>query len=319
MADLKPAYLIAGDDDAKIDAWRARVRARAEAERGPGGLEAFDAATTGPEEVASELATLSFATGTRFLLVEDVASWKAAELDPLERALAEMPPDTVLVLIVRGKPPARLAKAVEGVGGEAREYAAPRPRELPKWAAERAREEGLKLDQEAAKALVAMVGPHQQRLAREIEKLAVAAHPQAQLTAEEVEHLAAGDTAPQVYELADALVSGDLRATLALAEELKAREERPARLVFPIVRRLREVHRAAALLDAGVPEREVAAELRAPAWIAKRTIEKARKADRTALERALCVFADLELETRGGAAGLDDDTAFSRALARAAA
>ena len=30
MAELKPAYLVCGDDDAKIDAWRARVRHRAE-------------------------------------------------------------------------------------------------------------------------------------------------------------------------------------------------------------------------------------------------------------------------------------------------
>ena len=43
MADLKPAYLIHGDDDAKIDEWRTRVRRRAEAEHGPGGLEMFDA------------------------------------------------------------------------------------------------------------------------------------------------------------------------------------------------------------------------------------------------------------------------------------
>ena len=32
MAELKPAYLIHGDDDAKIDAWRKRIRARAERE-----------------------------------------------------------------------------------------------------------------------------------------------------------------------------------------------------------------------------------------------------------------------------------------------
>jgi len=32
MADLKPAYLIHGDDEAKLDAWRARLRARAESE-----------------------------------------------------------------------------------------------------------------------------------------------------------------------------------------------------------------------------------------------------------------------------------------------
>ena len=53
MADLKPVYLVCGDDDAKIDAWRARVRERAEDERGPGGLESFDARQSDPEEVAA--------------------------------------------------------------------------------------------------------------------------------------------------------------------------------------------------------------------------------------------------------------------------
>ena len=52
VAELKPAYLVCGDDDAKIDAWRARVRRRAEEERGPGGLETFDARESEPAEVA---------------------------------------------------------------------------------------------------------------------------------------------------------------------------------------------------------------------------------------------------------------------------
>jgi hypothetical protein len=64
VADLKPAYLIFGDDDAKIDAWRARVRKRAEDERGTGGLERFDGGDTGPDEIAAALTTLSFDSGT---------------------------------------------------------------------------------------------------------------------------------------------------------------------------------------------------------------------------------------------------------------
>ena len=46
MPDLKPVYLVCGDDDAKIDAWRLRLRRRAEDENGPGGLETFDAVWT---------------------------------------------------------------------------------------------------------------------------------------------------------------------------------------------------------------------------------------------------------------------------------
>lgn len=317
MADLKPAYLLHGDDDAKIDAWRGRLRRRAEDEAGPGALESLHGSSATPGEVAGAVMALTFATGTRYILADAVEGWKVGDLDPLEQALAAMPPDTVLLLIARGKVQQRLLKAVEKGGGEVREFGAPKPWEMPKWVVERAREVGLRLDGEAAKTLVAAVGTGQQRLSREVEKLAIAAHPQAQLSADEVEQLVAGDTAPQVYDLADALVAGDVEQTLALAEQLRAADERPGKLMYPVVRRLREVHRAAELLATGVPEGEVAKEMRLPPWAAKRIVAKAKKAHRDTLERAICTFADLEVEMRGG--DLDDDTAFSRALARAAA
>src|SRR3954466_2079799 len=242
MPGLKPAYLISGDDDAKIDAWRARVRRRAEEENGPGGLETFDATTDAPEAIATALTTLTFATGgDRYLLTDNVEAWKAGDLDPLERELTAIPEGTVLVLIARGKPPAqRLVKAIEKAGGEQREYAAPKPWQLPKWAAERAAEEGLHLDQEAAKALVATVGTRQQRIAREVERLAILAHPHTQLSADQVRRAASGESQEQVYDLADALVAGDLQATMRLAEGLTSGAgESPSKLIYAIVRRLR--------------------------------------------------------------------------------
>src|SRR3954468_7075096 len=149
MAALKAAYLICGEDDPKIDAWRARVRKRAEDESGPGALESFDGKTDKPDVVAAALMTLTFATGDRYLLVDGVEAWKAGELEPLEQALAGIPEGTVLVLVAGGKPLARLVKAVEKAGGEQREYAAPKPWELPNGAIERASEEGLPLDSPA--------------------------------------------------------------------------------------------------------------------------------------------------------------------------
>jgi DNA polymerase-3 subunit delta len=318
VAELKPAYLVCGDDDAKIDAWRARVRRRADEERGPGGLESFDARQSEPGEVAGSLAMLSFDPGTRYLLVDDVGAWKAAQLGPLEKTLAALPPETVLVLIARGKALKQLCKAVESAGGEVREYAAPKPWELPKWCIGHARELGLQLDGEAAKELVARVGTSQQRLSRELEKIGLALHPATNVTAADVERLSAADTAPQAYDLADALIAGDLRATLELAEQLETHGERPGRLLFPVVRRLREVHRAASLLAAGMSEQQAGDALKAPPWLAKKTIAKAKKADVGTLERALCVFADLEVELRGGGeVRVDEDAAFSVALARA--
>ena len=317
MSGLKPAYLVCGDDDAKIDAWRARVRRRAEEERGPGGLETFEAGSSEPDEVALSLAALTFDPGTRYVLVDDAGAWKASQLGPLEAVLANMPPESVLVLIVRGKALKQLCKAVEKAGGEVREYAAPKPWELPKWTSERGRELGVEVDGEAAKQLVALVGAGQQRISRELEKLALAVHPRTHVNSADVDLLAARDASPQAYDLADALVAGDLRMTFALAEQLEAHGERPGRLIFPLVRRLREVHRAATLLDSGMPDAKVGEALRAPPWLAKRTVARAKKADRAALERAICVFADLEVDLRGGGSlALDEDTAFSLALAR---
>jgi DNA polymerase III delta subunit len=319
VADLKPAYLVCGDDDAKIDAWRARVRRRAEEERGPGGLETFDARSADAQEVVAALTALTFDPGTRYVLVDEVGAWKAAQLEPLTAILADMPPETVLVAIVRGKALKQLAKAVEGAGGEVREYPAPKPWELPKWIVGRGSELGLHVDQEAAKELVSVVGVSQQQLSRELEKIALAIHPSTNVTLANVGELAAHDTAPQAYDLADALVAGDLKATLALAEQLESHGERPGRLVYPVVRRLREVHRAASLLDQGIPESKVGEALKAPPWLVKKTVARAQKADRAALERAICIFADLEIDMRGGGdVQLDEDTAFSLALARAA-
>jgi DNA polymerase III subunit delta len=317
MAELKPVYLVCGDDDAKVDAWRARVRARAESERGPGGLEGFDARQTPPELVAAALSELTFDTGTRYLLVDDAGAWKAGQLEPLERALAQPAPDTVLVLVVRGKALKGLTKIVEAAGGETREYPAPKPWELPKWTAGRARELGLSIDKHAARALVETSGPSQQALSRELEKLALAIHPRTEVTLEDVAENSSGVAAPRTYDLADAVAAGDVKAALALGEELVASGERPAGLVFPVVRSLRQVHGAVRLLDAGASEKQAAGKLGMPPWLAKKTLAKARGADRAAVERALCVFADLELGLRGDSP-LDDETAFSLALAEAA-
>ncbi len=319
MADLKPVYLISGDDDAKIDAWRGRVRARAERELGPGGLEQFDGKADGGGAVAGALAAMTFAAGTRYLLAEPVEGWKADDIAALEPSLGAMPPDTVLVLIARGKAPAKLVKAVEAGGGEVRVYGAPKPWELPKWVVDRARDEGITMEVETAKQLIQTVGSRQQQLQREVEKLQIALHPAKHATAADVGALAAGEVTAQVYDLADSIVAADLPTALVLAERLRAADERPGKLTYALVRRLRDVHRATVLLDAGMPEQNLGAALSMPPWAVKRTIAQARKADREVLERALEAFAEFELESRGGGErDLDEDTAFTMTLASAA-
>src|SRR5579884_2849086 len=127
-------YLISGDDETKHRAWRSRLRRRAEESNGPGALEAFDAAACGPDAVASALAAMTLGAEQRYLVVDGVERWKAGELEPLERALAEPSEETILLLLAHGRAPQRLVKAVKSAGGEQREYEAPKAWQLPRWA-----------------------------------------------------------------------------------------------------------------------------------------------------------------------------------------
>src|SRR5437867_1831535 len=102
MADLKPAYLVHGDDDVKIDAWRKRVRARAKSDGPSTTLEVLDDGASAAA-VAEATTALTLSVGRRYVLAEGVERWKDKDVAAVKEALADLPADTVLVLIGRGK------------------------------------------------------------------------------------------------------------------------------------------------------------------------------------------------------------------------
>ena len=160
-------------------------------------------------------------------------------------------------------------------------------------------------------------GTSQQRLSRELEKLAIALHPATKAGRGGRGAAGRGDTAPQAYDLADAVVAGDLRATLALAEELSRRRARRAARVPGRPAAARGASRRGAA-RVGHARAEGGRGARRAALAPKKTIARPRRPTARTLEHAIEVFADLEVDLRGGGElQLDEDTAFSLALARA--
>src|SRR5436190_23468122 len=102
MADLKPAYLVHGDDDVKLDNWRGRLRARAEAEEATT-LEALSGDRLTPSAFAEATGALTLAVGRRYVLADGVERWKDKDLAEAVEALGSLPPDTVVLLTVSGK------------------------------------------------------------------------------------------------------------------------------------------------------------------------------------------------------------------------
>ena len=182
MADLKPAYLIQGDDDVKIDAWRTRLRARAEREARHRFARAARPRRRSGEAVAEAIGALTLAVGRRYVLAEGVERWKEKDVAPVAAALKGLPPDTIVVLIATGKVTKRQGKGRTGArearegrrrrpAARCRRTAPRRPGGCPPGSLERGKELGLAVDRDAAQALVERIGPNQRRLVRELEKL----------------------------------------------------------------------------------------------------------------------------------------------------
>ena len=102
MASFKPAYLIHGDDHGRIAERRARLRALAEAQSAPQGVEVFEGDGATPEIVAAALNAMTFAIGRRFIIVDGVERWKdEGASSRFAAALAPMPPDTTVAFFAR--------------------------------------------------------------------------------------------------------------------------------------------------------------------------------------------------------------------------
>jgi DNA polymerase-3 subunit delta len=283
MAEMRSLYLIAGSDGAKIDATRARLRARAESEGGDGALEVFEAAegrgAPDHEALLGSLPAMSLTGGRRYLLADGVERWRDRQLDAVAEALAQLPPDLSLVLIARAEAPPKLRKAVEAAGGEVHEFAAPSPRAMPRALVAEAGRLGFELEPDAARSLVERMGANPVRLANELRRLALWAGEDGRVGLEDLDAMVADTSEAIVWSLADALQQHDQATALAVSERLIAQGESVTGMVYALASRMR----------------------------------RSREADLTQATEAL---ADLEVWCRGGA-DYGDELALTLAIRRA--
>jgi DNA polymerase III subunit delta len=310
MAAWKPAYLIHGDAHGRIAERRARLRTMAEAESGVEAVEVLEGDAATPEAVGGALNAMTFAVGRRFIIVDGVERWKDADVEAhLAPGLKDVPPETTVAFFAREdgrvRTPASLVALVKKIGDIAVE-ATPKAKDLPQWAMAEAQRLGVTLERPAAQALVTSVGERQQRLLRELEKLAIEYGPGATLGTDEVEG-AAHSAERQVWGLVDSFVAGNGAAAARAFMELRAQGESIARLAPLMARRVRDVLAIATRLENGESPAQIKETVRGDPWQTEQRIRQARATDTDHLRRALEALADLEVASRGGSE-LEDDT-----------
>ena len=318
---MKPLYLIAGTDQAKIDATRSRLRSRAEGEGGTAALEVFEASegrgSPDHEALLMAIPAMSLTQSRRYLLADGVERWRDKQLDAVAGALGNLPPDLTLVLVARAKAPAKLTKAVRAAKGEIHEFEAPKAREMPRTLVADAKGLGFRLDPAAARMLVDRMGANPVRLGHELERLALWAGEEGEGSADDLAAMVTDTSEEAVWSLSDALIEGDAVRALALGERLIDQGENVTGLIYGLASRLRGACAAAAMLEEGVPPKQVESSLKMHPYAAKQLVARLRDTDVASLRAATEALADLEVWCRGGA-DYGDELALTLALKKAA-
>ncbi len=318
-AEMKPAYLFAGSDTAKLLATVDRLRSRAEREGGPGVLEVFGggAEAPDPDELVGSIPAISLIAEHRYLLADGVEKWRATQVKKMVVGLDSLPPDVTVVLVARGSAPKGLGDAVEVAGGDVLTFEAPKPRDVPSWLLRESRERGFSLAPQAARVIVERLGSGTARLGMELDRLALWAGDGGEVTAEDVEKTIADDSERAAWALADAVVSRDRAAAVSVADELLAQGEAVTPLVYGMANRLRSAYQAASGIEAGEPAAKIEAALPMAPYPSKMLVRSVRGVAPEDLSVAIGAVADLEWWTRGGS-DYDDAVALTLAVRRAA-
>lgn len=296
---LKPAYLILGDDQPKVETALRRLRERIVRESGSElNVTEFNAATERAAVVVNAANTLAFLGGTRLVLVKEVGVWPKADKEIVAAYLASPAPDACLCLVAESLPGGDLLRVAMERHGEVLEYRAPREADLPRWLQAEAARLGARLGTREAALLVRRCGPNQSILLRELEKLSLYAGREV-ISEEDITLLTIPAEEARIFDLVDALASGEGLTAFRTAGDLLAAGEDVNLLFSRILRHFQQLARVAALREEGWSRDAVQSELKLKAYPARKLWEQAALLGAEGVARRLAVLADVDAKLKG--------------------
>jgi DNA polymerase III subunit delta len=311
--ELKAVYLITGGERPKIQRALRRLRDRV----GEDAVELLSAQDTGGEDAVAACNAMGLlGGGRRLVIVEAVDRWRAADVRAVAAYLGSPAPGTVLALVAAElKKDSALGKAC-AKAGDVLVYDVPK-RRLAEWVTTQFGERGVRVDPEAARLLVEVVGDDLEEVATEVEKIAIWAAGEPVGT-REIEQLAAGCAAVPGYELTDAWGRRDLAGALAACQTLLERSGDPVSRTVPsllglLVGHVGRVRDCQMLAEEGLSAREAASRLKRHPFYVEKLYAQARNFHADELRDAVVRLAELDHAVKGGSR-LSGELELERAL-----
>jgi DNA polymerase-3 subunit delta len=308
---LLPVYLITGSDRPKVGLALRRLKSRF----GPESVDVLSVETTTGEEAVAALNALGLFGGEgggRLVIVEGVEAWKKADAEAVAAYLGEPVPGAVLALVALEPLKSSGLGDVTAKRGRVLAYDAPKASDLPRWVNAQFERLGATADNEAARALVEIVGDDLTALVSETEKVATWASGRT-ITRRDVELVAVSAVEGPPWALTDAWGRRDVGGMLSACEAELEKDVEPFLIAVRLAGQVTLVRAAQALAAEGLKAREIAKRVKRHEFRVRKALAHAENYSRDELDEAVVRLAELDAALKG-ATRLAGELELERAL-----
>ena len=298
--ELKPIFAILGDDAYLRDE---TIRAIARQAVGGPDIEMALVRLAGEHaklaDALDEVRTLPFLAKCRIVVVDNADPFITAHRKDLETYAEKPSRSGILILAVKSLPSTtKLAKLIDKVGTVI-DCKTPDERLLPAWLVNLAKLEGVKLDDDAARLMVELVGPEVGLLATEVAKLVVYVGDRSQIRREDVARMVGSGRIESIWQTLDAATTGGVRAALEDLDHLLASGEAPIRLMAAMTSNLQKVHHAGQLRLARVDLKSACQAAGIYPGMVEKTARQHTHLGPTRVDRLPKLLLDADLDLKG--------------------
>jgi DNA polymerase III subunit delta len=284
---LAPVYVLHSEHPILIERAVAAIRDAAvpPATRGFN-YDVVDGKPTGARIVALAQ-TLPMMATHRLVLVRDLGTAAASELEPLLAYFAKPNPSTVLVALT-----SKLDKRLKVFATASKKgwlHVLEAPRQLAPWVRAEAKAKQVELEPAAVNRLVDTVGDDLSRLAMAVEQLGLyvaGLGERRPVASADVDELIADTRERSVFELTDAIGAADRPRALAAVASLCDQRESAVGVVVMLARHIRQLTLLHTMRDQGIPRGAWGSRIGVPPFVVDKLIAQARSYSPAALATA---------------------------------
>ena len=260
----------------------------------------FDSDTFDYQEIVGLAATYPFFSEKRVILLDDAGILKAGT-NEFKDLLSDLP-ETTCFIIIEEKADKRssLYKQIKKKGyivdAQKKDL---KEQDMMRHAAGRLKNAGKKIRKKDALALVRLTGKDLYRLTREVDKLISYVGEAEEITMQDIDSLVSVRTEDRIFDLVEAIASGDKKMVQYAYREMIILREPPLRILYMMIRQYRILLIVYDMMKKGMPDRRIS-EVSGVRYYLNKTKALLKGYDEDKLMRILDLCLETEEEIKTG-------------------